>query len=98
MSWQPINTAPDGETVVVGWISEGGFECYDFDICDEGLWIGHESAREHFLAVASPGDTGPGVDPPYTHWMSIEKLPANAQRQESYPSQHVLGPIRRDVH
>ncbi|WP_293716399.1 Lar family restriction alleviation protein, partial [Stenotrophomonas sp. UBA7606] len=43
--WQPIETAPEGRLVVVGWLDTEDShypENYEFDYLEGGLWAKHE--------------------------------------------------------
>jgi hypothetical protein len=72
--WRPIESSPDGATVLVGWYEEGEFHQM-FDAKEEGLWIENGNAYEHFCASAPPGSRGPTQDAPYTHWMPLPNRP-----------------------
>jgi len=77
--WQPIDTAPEGRLVVVGWLdSEDSHypENYEFDYLEDGLWVKHEDCVEHADAVAPPGSKLPKEQPPYQWWMDLPAFPA----------------------
>lgn len=77
--WQPIDSAPEGELVVVGWLDAEDTEHperHDFDWLEDGLWQKHSADHEHFLMVAPPGSRGPSEKAPYTHWQRIGAIPA----------------------
>lgn len=78
--WQPIETAPEGVLVVVGWLdSEDSEERHDFDWKEDGCWLNHEDSYQEFCAVAPPGSRGPKETAPYTHWLELPPLmPSNA--------------------
>ena len=83
--WQPIETAPDGEPVVVFWRElHDPYDTarYGLDVLEDGVWNHHEECHQHFLSVAPPGSHGPSESAPYTHWMKLgAPLPA-APRHE----------------
>jgi len=77
--WQPIETAPEGRLVVVGWLDTEDShypENYDFDYLEDGLWAKHEDCVEHAHAVAPPGSQMPKEQPPYQWWMDLPAFPA----------------------
>ena len=77
--WQPIETAPEGRLVVVGWLDAEDLhypENYDFDYLEDGLWAKHEDCVEHAHAVAPPGSKMPKEQPPYQWWMDLPAFPA----------------------
>ncbi len=77
--WQPIETAPEGRLVVVGWLDTEDShypENYEFDYLDGGLWAKHEDCVEHAFAVAPPGSKMPKEQPPYQWWMDLPAFPA----------------------
>ena len=79
LGWQPINTAPEGRPVVVGWreADDGNSERHDFDIKEDGIWVRHEDHVEYAQAVA-PRDipcTMPSAEAPYTCWMYLPPIP-----------------------
>jgi hypothetical protein len=77
--WQPIETAPDGRLVVVGWLDTEDShypENYEFDYLDGGLWEKHEDCVEHAFAVAPPGSKMPKEQPPYQWWMDLPAFPS----------------------
>lgn len=85
-AWQPIDTAPDNDLVVVGWLDDDDHEHperHDFDYKEDGVWVKHEDLYQEFCAVAPPGSRGPMEQAPYTHWMAVPPLPEapNAQVQ-----------------
>lgn len=72
--WQPIETAPEGRLVVVGWLDAEDShypENYEFDYLEGGLWAKHEDCVEHAHAVAPPGSKMPKEQPPYQWWMDL---------------------------
>lgn len=72
--WQPIETAPEGRLVVVGWLDAEDThypENYEFDYLEGGLWAKHEDCVEHANAVAPPGSQMPKEQPPYQWWMDL---------------------------
>ena len=77
--WQPIETAPEGKLVVVGWLDTEDShypENYEFDYLEDGLWAKHEDCVEHAQAVAPPGSKVPKEQPPYQWWMDLPAFPA----------------------
>lgn len=77
--WQPIETAPEGRLVVVGWLDAEDShypENYEFDYMEDGLWAKHEDCAEHSFAVAPPGSQMPKEQPPYQWWMDLPAFPA----------------------
>ena len=77
--WQPIETAPEGRLVVVGWLDTEDShypENYEFDYLEGGLWSKHEDYVEHAHAVAPPGSQMPKEQPPYQWWMDLPAFPA----------------------
>lgn len=76
--WRPISEAPEGELLVVGWLDTEDTENperYHFDWLEDGAWMSHEDAREHFLMCAPPGSRGPKEAAPYTHFMRLGRIP-----------------------
>lgn len=85
--WQPIETAPEGRLVVVGWLDTEDShypENYEFDYLEDGIWAKHEDCVEHAHAVAPPGSKMPKEHPPYQWWMDLPAFPA-ARPQEVKP-------------
>jgi len=83
--WQPIETAPEGRLVVVGWLDTEDShypENYEFDYLEDGIWAKHEDCVEHAFAVAPPGSKMPKEQPPYQWWMDLPAFPA-ARPQEA---------------
>jgi len=79
LEWQPIETAPEGRLVVVGWLDTEDShypENYEFDYLEGGLWAKHEDCVEHAHAVAPPGSQMPKEQPPYQWWMDLPAFPA----------------------
>ena len=84
--WQPIETAPDGEPVVVFWRElQDPYDTarYGLDVLEDGVWNHHEECHQHFLSVAPPGSHGPSEAAPYTHWMRLGTPEAAAPRHET---------------
>lgn len=78
--WQPIETAPEGRLVVVGWLDAEDShypENYEFDYLEDGIWAKHEDCVEHAHAVAPPGSQMPKEQPPYQWWMDLPAFPAD---------------------
>jgi hypothetical protein len=68
-------------------------ERYGMDVREDGVWVAHNNAREHFEAVggagaAGPGEvcTGPAEDAPYTHWAPLLPLPDTAASPATEPA------------
>lgn len=77
--WKPIESAPEGRLVVVGWLDteDSHFpENYEFDYLEDGLWAKHEDCAEHAFAVAPPGSKMPKEQPPYQWWLDLPAFPA----------------------
>ena len=77
--WKPIETAPEGRLVVVGWLDTEDShypENYEFDYLEDGHWAKHEDCAEHAFAVAPPGSQMPKEQPPYQWWMDLPAFPA----------------------
>lgn len=72
--WLPIESAPEGLLVAVGWIDkEDGTAHYDFDYLEDGVWQRYFDYYEHLVIAGAPGRA---EDAPYTYWMDIAHLPA----------------------
>lgn len=77
-AWLPIETAPDGALVVVGWLDDEDTENperHDFDWKEDGYWTRHEEHVEYAGMVAPPGSRMPPARAPYTHWMPVPPIP-----------------------
>lgn len=77
--WRPIEAAPEGRLVVVGWMDTEDShypENYDFDYLEDGLWAKHADCVEHAHAVAPSGSKMPKEQPPYQWWMDLPAFPA----------------------
>lgn len=73
-AWQPIETAPDDELVVVFYtVTEGdnSNEFHTLDFKEDGSWFYHGESYEHFRCVAPAGSEGPSEIVPYTHWKRL---------------------------
>jgi hypothetical protein len=77
--WQPIETAPEGRLVVVGWLGEDGQMREEFDYIEDGMWIHHDDFVEHAQMVAPPGSKMPNEQPPYQWWIDLPALPSRPQ-------------------
>ncbi len=80
--WQPIETAQEGQLVVVGWLDPTDPEHperHNFDWLEDGVWQQHFADYEHFTTCAPAGSTGPSEEAPYTHWMPIAEIPRAAR-------------------
>ena len=83
MEWQPIETAPKGQLLIVyspptknDWPDSIRI---DFDLIDEDegdAWYYHTERYDHFCSVAGGGMIGPSEKAPYTHWMPLPKPPS----------------------
>ncbi|WP_186183099.1 hypothetical protein [Burkholderia gladioli] len=75
--WQPIETAPEGELVVVFWLDPNAaveLECYDFDMLEDGSWrqwTDHYEWAHSVAPVTEVPCTMPREHPPYTHWKRL---------------------------
>ena len=77
--WRPIETAPEGRLVVVGWMDTEDShypENYDFDYLEDGLWAKHADCVEQAQAVAPPGSQMPKEQPPYQWWLDLPAFTA----------------------
>ncbi|AXF52955.1 MAG: hypothetical protein [Caudoviricetes sp.] len=82
--WQPIETAPKDQLVMVytpPTIHDYPdsvnirFDHIDSDIADD-YWYEHGEHYEHYCCVAKPeGSIGPSEKAPYTHWMPLPAAP-----------------------
>lgn len=84
--WQPIETAPTGKLVVVGWLDDEDVEHperHEFDYIEEGAWVHHAELVEHAQAVAPPGSRMPKEQPPYQWWMDLPDFSAALSAQPS---------------
>lgn len=75
--WQPIETAPEGKIVVVGWYGkDDGEPRMDFDFFEDGVWVRHHDSYEHFSVAAAPGFIciGPSEAAPYTLWLDLPEF------------------------
>lgn len=81
VGWQPIDQAPKGELVVVGWRDETDAEHpdrHDFDYLEDGYWVNHSNNHEHYIMVGGPKlGPGPSEQAPYTHFMRMGSIPAS---------------------
>lgn len=76
--WLPIESAPEGSLVVVGWLDaedEDHPERHDFDMLEDGVWQAHENNVQHAECCAPPGSRMPKQTAPYTHWMPVPVIP-----------------------
>ncbi|KGC15247.1 hypothetical protein DM48_350 [Burkholderia gladioli] len=75
--WQPVETAPEGELVVVFWLDPNAaveLECYDFDMLEDGSWrqwTDHYEWAHSVAPVTEVPCTMPREHPPYTHWKRL---------------------------
>jgi hypothetical protein len=76
-AWRPIDTAPAdmSESVVVRWTNSDGEERREFDIKQDGCWIGWHDHAEHVEII---GGHGVSYDPPYQHWLPMPAYPPAA--------------------
>lgn len=73
--WMPIETAPKGQLVVVGWLDHEDAEHperFEFDYLEDGCWMQWHEHAEHVEVI---GGHGVSYTPPYTHWMPLGTLP-----------------------
>ncbi len=80
--WQPIETAPEGQLVVVLWFDKTDPENtqrHDFDFKGDGVWHIHNENYEHYLCVGGSMGPGPSERAPYTHWMPLPAAPAHGE-------------------
>lgn len=80
--WQPIETAPEGQVVVVLWFDSTDPENtqrHDFDFKEDGVWHIHNENYEHYLYVGGSMGPGPSERAPYTHWMPLPAAPAHGE-------------------
>ena len=74
--WQPIETAPEDQLVVLYWLDKEDIEHpdrYAFDWKLEGIWNDYFNEHEHY-AIAGVA-RGNSEDAPYTHWMPLPATP-----------------------
>ena len=84
--WLPIETAPEGRLVVVGWLDTEDAhypEQHEFDYLEDGVWAKHEDCVEHARAVAPPGSKMPKEQAPYQWWMDLPAFPATHPQEAS---------------
>jgi hypothetical protein len=84
MGWQPIETAPQDQLVMVysppteeDWPDSNRvkFDHIDTDI-GKDYWFDHGEHYEHYCCVGKPvGSIGPREKAPYTHWMPLPTSP-----------------------
>ncbi|WP_342049922.1 MULTISPECIES: hypothetical protein [unclassified Cupriavidus] len=80
--WQPIETAPEGQLVVVLWFDStdpANTQRHDFDFKEDGVWHIHNENYEHYLCVGGSMGPGPSEQAPYTHWMPLPAAPAHGE-------------------
>ncbi|MBA0225181.1 hypothetical protein I5U90_03215 [Stenotrophomonas maltophilia] len=76
--WQPIESAPADELVVVCWLDDEDTENperHEFDYIEDGMWVNHANLVEHAQAVAPPGSRVPKDHAPYQWWMPLPAPP-----------------------
>ncbi|WP_186118305.1 DUF551 domain-containing protein [Burkholderia gladioli] len=91
--WQPVETAPEGELVVVFWLDPNAaveLECYDFDMLEDGSWrqwTDHYEWAHSVAPVTEVPCTMPREHPPYTHWKRLgtptEPAPAISESEDA---------------
>jgi len=91
-TWRPIDTAPEDELVVVGWLDDEDQEHperYDLDYKEDGGWCRHADNVEYAQMVAPSGSRMPKEQAPYVLWLSIPCLQAaiTAHRDASWHHQ-----------
>ena len=77
-AWRPIETAPEGRLVVVGWLDAEDTETperHEFDWLEDGCWTRHADHVEYADMVAPPGSRMPPQRAPYTHWLDLPAIP-----------------------
>lgn len=80
--WQPIETAPEGQMVVVGWFDPEDHdtpERHDFDSLEDGCW---QKWHEHAEYVEVIGGHGVSYTAPYTSWMPVPAIPSTSSADE----------------
>jgi len=78
LRWQPIETAPEGRVVMLGWLDPSDAESpeqYHFDCLQDGCWSNYQDHYEWAHSVAPPGSRLPPEAPPYQFWMDIRPFP-----------------------
>lgn len=76
--WMPIETAPEGQMVVVGWLDLEDAEHperHDFDLLEDGCWRQWHERAEHVEVI---GGHGVSYTPPYTVWMPVSPIPTSS--------------------
>lgn len=76
--WMPIETAPEGQMVVVGWLDPEDPEHperHDFDLLEDGCWQQWHERAEHVEVI---GGHGVSYTPPYTVWMPVRPIPTTS--------------------
>lgn len=76
--WMPIETAPEGQMVVVGWLDPEDAEHperHDFDLLEDGCWRQWHERAEHVEVI---GGHGVSYTPPYTVWMPVSPIPTSS--------------------
>lgn len=76
--WRPIETAPEGQMVVVGWLDLEDAEHperHDFDLLEDGCWQQWHERAEHVEVI---GGHGVSYTPPYTVWMPVSPIPTSS--------------------
>lgn len=77
-AWRPIETAPEGRMVVVGWLDAEDAETperHEFDWLEDGCWTRHADHVEYADMVAPRGSRMPPQRAPYTHWLDLPAIP-----------------------
>lgn len=73
--WRLIETAPEGQMVVVGWLDKEDAdnpERHDFDLLEDGCWRNWHDHAEHVHVI---GGHGVSYTAPYTVWMPVGTIP-----------------------
>lgn len=78
-AWLPIESAPSGVLVVVGWRDGEDAEHPDrqqFDWLEDGCWQNYDEFVEWAEVVGKPpGTKMPSTKAPFTHWMPLPPVP-----------------------
>ena len=86
--WQPIETAPEGQMVVVGWFDPEDHdtpERHDFDSLEDGCW---QKWHEHAEYVEVIGGHGVSYTAPYTSWMPVPAIPSTSSADDGGSNEH----------
>jgi len=84
MNWKPIESAPEGKLLVVGWRDSEDHENperHDFDYKEDGVWVKHDDFYQEFCSVAPPGSRGPRETAPYQYYCEVMPLPSPPEQE-----------------